>query len=206
MSAPSLPTRQLGWSESGWSKNSVDKTGSPRIVSRDIDASDAMAIHDVVLEEYDREHVAIRRYLAFSGISECVAEDAVQEAFLRLQIHLERGGERSNLRAWLYRVAHNLALHELQGARHRLSDPLENEAGTSKAVDPAGSPEQMLLGKERSDRVRTAIGQLPEVPRQCVVMRAQGLRLREIAEVLGLSVSTVSEHVQRGLQQVRETV
>ena len=123
-----------------------------------------------------------------------------------MQVHLRRKGDETNFRAWLYRVAHNLALHELQGARHRLSDPLENAEGTSRAVDPAESPEQSLLDKERSDRLRIAIGQLPEVPRQCVVMRAQGLRFREIAEVLGLALSTVAEHVQRGLQQVRETV
>lgn len=165
-----------------------------------------MALHDVVLEHYDREHMAIRRYLVFCGISPDLAEDAVQEAFLRLQVHLERNGDRTNLRAWLYRVAHNLALHELQGARHRLSDPLETAEGTSRAIDPAESPEQSLLDKERSNRLRMAIGRLPEVPRQCVVMRAQGLRFREIAEVLGLSVSTVAEHVQRGLRQVREIV
>ncbi len=186
MSASSLPTRQSDWCQPS--------------------AADLMALRDVVLEHYDREHVAIRRYLVFCGISPDLAEDVIQEAFLRLQLHLEQNGDQTNLRAWLYRVARNLALHEVQGARHRLSDPLENAEGTSRAIDPAASPEQSFLDNERSDRLRAAIGRLPEMPRQCVVMRAQGLRFREIAEVLGLSLSTVAEHVQRGLQQVREIV
>jgi RNA polymerase sigma-70 factor (ECF subfamily) len=164
------------------------------------------AIRQTVLEQYDREHIAIRRFLIFCGVSPDLAEDAVQESFLRLQIHLERNGDQTNLRAWLYRVAHNLALHELQSSHRRLSDPLEDAEGTSRVVDPASSPEQDLLSKERGDRVRIAIAQLSEIQRQCVVMRAQGLRFREIAEVLDLSVSTVAEHVQRGLQQVRDIV
>jgi RNA polymerase sigma-70 factor (ECF subfamily) len=165
-----------------------------------------MSLRETVLEYYDREHIAIRRYLLFSGVTSDLAEDTVQEAFLRLQVHLERSGDRTNLRAWLYRVAHNLALHELQGARYRLSEPIENAERASRADDPAGTPEQWLLTKERGDRVRMAIEQLPEVRRQCLVMRAQGLRFREIAEVLGLSVSTAAEHVQRGLERVRELI
>lgn len=189
MSASSLPARPSRWLEATGNTSTTD-----------------LPVRETVLEYYDREHLAIRRYLVFSGVLPDVAEDAVQETFLRLQVHLERNGDPTNLRAWLYRVAHNLALNELQGSHRRLSDPLENAYRSDRVVDPTGSPEQELLAKEQGDRVYTAIGQLPEVSRQCVVMRAQGLRFREIAEVLGLSVSTVAEHVQRGLQRVREIV
>lgn len=191
MSASSLPTRPAGWAESD-----LIESGSTKWT----------AVRRLVLDYYDREHIAIRRYLLLNGASPELAEESVQEAFLRLQVHLERNGDQTNLRAWLYRVAHNLALHELQGARHRLSDPLENAEGTIRAIDPGATPEELFLDKERGGRLRAAIEALPEMPRQCVVMRAQGLRFREIAEVLGLSVSTVAEHVQRGLQQVRESV
>jgi RNA polymerase sigma-70 factor (ECF subfamily) len=192
----SLPQQPVAWFTSNASSELDD-------ASR---AVDEMSVRETVLGFYDREHVAIRRYLVLNGISPELAEEAVQESFLRLQVHLQRNGDSSNLRAWLYRVAHNLALHELQGARHRLSDPLENAEGTTKAIDRAASPEQRVLEMEKSERLRAAIERLPELPRQCVVLRAQGLRYREIAEVVGLSVSTVAEHVQRGLQQVREMV
>lgn len=168
-------------------------------------AVDEIALRNLVLALYDREHLAIRRYLHFLGISQDLSEECIQEAFLRLHKHLLADGDQTNLRAWLFRVARNAALNELQAAHHRLTDPLESsEAGQFR--DEGGSPEEKLLGREQQERVRRAIEELNDAQRQCLVLRAQGFRYREIAEVVGLSVSTVGEHVQRGLSKIRESL
>src|SRR5438105_14348944 len=63
------------------------------------------SLRRLLLEHYDREHVAIRRYLLFLSVDSDTAQEIVQEAFLKLHEHLLADGDRSNLRAWLYRLA-----------------------------------------------------------------------------------------------------
>jgi hypothetical protein len=54
----------------------------------------------LVLEYYDQEHVAIRRYLLLLSVDSETAQEIVQEAFLKLQEHVLAHGDRTNLRAW----------------------------------------------------------------------------------------------------------
>src|SRR5215475_8784667 len=61
----------------------------------------------------------LRRYLLCSGASAADADDAVQESFLRLYHHLEKNGDRSNLRGWIFQVARNLLRDERKSARHK---------------------------------------------------------------------------------------
>jgi RNA polymerase sigma-70 factor (ECF subfamily) len=158
----------------------------------------------LVLDLYDREQVPLRRYLMFLGLVPESAEEFVQEAFLRLHQHLLSGGERSNLRAWLYRVVHNLAVSDMQAARNRLTEVMDAAGPAGQIVDHRDNPEEVFLADQRYRSVRAALSRLPELQRRCLVLRSQGLKYREIAEVLGLSTSTVGEHVQRGINQVKE--
>ena len=72
-------------------------------------ALNPLLLEQLVLEQYDAEASAIARYVIFLGIESETAREIVQESFLKLYQHLQSGGDRSNLRAWLYRVSHNLA-------------------------------------------------------------------------------------------------
>ncbi len=58
-------------------------------------------------------------------------------------------------------------------------------------------PEKLLLHQERLDRLHMAVLNLTPLQRQCLHLRAEGLRYREVAELLGLSVSTVVDAVRR---------
>jgi RNA polymerase sigma-70 factor (ECF subfamily) len=158
----------------------------------------------LVLEHYDREHVAIRRYLSFLGVNPETAQEIVQESFLKLHEHLLAGGDQTNLRAWLYRVAHNLA-RNVQTAFHA-SRTDSVDAGGFEVSAKAASPEQNLLAEERTARLRLAMDQLSKAQRECLVLRAEGLKYREIAGILNISVSTVAENVQRGLERLKEIV
>src|SRR5581483_11987908 len=73
------------------------------------DCLEDISLRRLTLDHYDREHVSLRRYLSFLGVESETSREIVQESFLKLHEHLLQGGDRSNLRAWLYRVAHNLA-------------------------------------------------------------------------------------------------
>ncbi len=160
----------------------------------------------LLLEYYDREQIPLKRYVAMLGIDPETARDIVQDGFLKLHEHLLAGGDRSNLRAWLYRVVHNSARNRQASFGERKTSRLDDLTPAAIPLSKAPTAEEELLDKERNERMREAIGSLSEAQRACVVLRAQGLKYREIAEALDLSVSTVGENIQRGLERLREMI
>ncbi len=164
------------------------------------------SLRRLVLEHYDQEHVAIRRYLSFLGVDAETVQEIVQESFLKLHEHLLAGGERGNLRAWLYRVAHNLARNAQTAFRASKTDALPDLTVKGEPVANSASAEEELLAVERIRRVRQAMEQLSAAQRECLVLRAQGLKYREIAETVNASVSTVAENIQRGLEKLKDLV
>jgi RNA polymerase sigma-70 factor (ECF subfamily) len=162
------------------------------------------SVRRLVLEYYDRESAPLRRYLQFLGIDPETAQEVVHEAFLKLHQHLLADGDRTNLRAWLYRVVHNLGRNTQTAFRSSRTDSLPDVTVTGDLPSPAASIEQQLLAAERTHLMRSAIDRLSPAQKDCLVLRAQGLKYREIGEVLNLSVSTVGENIQRGLEKLKE--
>ncbi len=160
----------------------------------------------LILDLYDREQLSLRRYLIYLGVDAATAEETVQESFLRLHQHLLADGDRSHLRAWLYRVAHNLARNAQTSSGTTKTDSLNDLAAEISPVASAVSAEEELLAREQQMRLQSAIGRLSTAQRDCVVLRSQGLKYREIAEALSLSISTVAENVQRGLENLKEAL
>jgi RNA polymerase sigma-70 factor (ECF subfamily) len=141
----------------------------------------------------------VSRYLLALGLGTAEAEEVLQETFLRLCQHLDAKGPQPNVRGWVFRVAHNLAQDEYRRRQRQPWQPLD-EANSDSGVDPRATPEQQLLAEERTRRLGIALAGLPSHQRQCLHLRAEGLRYREIAEVLGAGVSTVADWVQQALQ------
>ncbi len=162
------------------------------------------AARNLILEHYDREHVAMQRYLIFLGSDPDTAQESVQESFLKLYEHLLRGGDQTNLRAWLYRVAHNLARNAQTAHRSSRTDSLANATSAGDLPADGISPEEALLAEEQTTRLRQALEVLSPAQKEALMLRTQGLKYREIAEVLNVSVSTVGENIQRGLEKLKE--
>jgi RNA polymerase sigma-70 factor (ECF subfamily) len=141
------------------------------------------------------------RYLAGLGVSADEAQDAVQEAFLRLHKHLAAGGEQENIRGWLFRVVHNDARNRQQSYDRRFGKSLDPDFDSASADS---TPEQAVLEKERLRRLGNAMRSLTDCERECVLLRAGGLRYREIAEVLDVSISTVGDTVDRAIRKLAE--
>jgi RNA polymerase sigma-70 factor (ECF subfamily) len=160
----------------------------------------------LVVEYYDREHVPLVRYLCFLNVNPETAREIVQDCFIKLHEHLQAGGDAGNLRAWLYRVAHNLARNSQLSARARRTESLTGVTPHKELPAADQSPEDRLLEAERMRRLRAGMTQLPDAQRQALVLRSQGLKYREIAQALGLSISTVAENVQRGMDALKKIV
>jgi RNA polymerase sigma-70 factor (ECF subfamily) len=140
--------------------------------------------------------------MAFLGDA-ATADDLTQEVFLRLYAHLHRGRAVENVRLWVFRVAHNLAFDErkLHQRLARLDDLAWDEV-CARLPDPALNPEQRALERERLERLSAALEWLSAQEQQCLLLRAEGLRYREIGEILGVAPSTVGEYLQRALRKL----
>ena len=142
------------------------------------------------------------RYLVCLGLSSDDAQDVVQDVFLSLQQHLASDRTQENVRGWLFRVAHNQARNRQTSYHRRFSEPLDREMDF---VADDATPEQQVLEKEKFRRLAAAIRLLTEPERECLLLRAGGLRYREIGEVLGMAVSTVGDTVDRAIKKLAES-
>ena len=141
------------------------------------------------------------RYLVSLGLSADEAQDVVQDAFLSLHRSLAAGGSPENVRAWLFRVAHNSARNRQRSYHRRFGGPLENAAFQ---LPDGSTPERAVLKKEQYRKLGAAIRSLSDIERECLLLRAEGLRYREIGEVLGLATSTVGSIVDRAVKKLAE--
>ena len=141
------------------------------------------------------------RYLVCLGLSSDEAQDVVQDAFLSLQRHLASDGKQENVRGWLFRVAHNQARNRQTSYHRRFSESLD---GQMDFLADGATPEQRVLEKEKFRRLAAAIRLLTESERECLLLRAGGLRYREIGDVLGMAVSTAGDTVERAIKKLAE--
>lgn len=148
-----------------------------------------------IVRLFDEFRDALFRYLRWLGCTPDEADDTIQETFLRLQKHLLANGSQDNLRAWLFRVAGNLVYDDRKSGRRRLNRALEDHAWQ----DPAVNPEQLALQRESTARLGTLIRGLPSDQQRCLALRSEGFRYREIAEILGVSISTVADLLRRAI-------
>jgi RNA polymerase sigma-70 factor (ECF subfamily) len=143
------------------------------------------------------------RYVISLGLSVHDGEEIIQEVFLALFRHLQMEKPRQNLRGWVFRVAHNLALKQ-RSANKKAQTMLDfDEAVSLRQPDTAPNPEEQAASNQRWQRMQSILSALPERDRSCLSLRAEGLRYREIAAALGISLGSVSIALARSLARMK---
>jgi RNA polymerase sigma-70 factor (ECF subfamily) len=156
-----------------------------------------------VVDLFDQLRNRLLRYLFSFGLPAPDCEEILQETFLALFQHLQRGKSRESLRAWLFRVAHNLALKKRMRSRRDFSSLTESITTAKETVaDPAPSPEDQLSHSQNQQRMMAVVEALPDLDRRCLFLRAEGLRYREIAGVLDMSLGAVSLSLGKSMARV----
>lgn len=178
----------------------------PLVAERD-GAPPLDAVQTQVLELFDATAPGLRRYVQSCGLPPEAAEDVVQDVFLALFRHLRRGGAAHNLRGWLVQVSHSLALkhRERLARRHRHESAGGWELAES-VPDTGEDPAARLAAGEERQRLVGVFNALPEIDRQCLSLRAQGLRYREIAATLGISLGSVAKSVSRAVSRFSRAI
>jgi RNA polymerase sigma-70 factor (ECF subfamily) len=157
-----------------------------------------------MVEIFDELRVPVSQYLKRLGLSQEDSEEIVQETFLRLFKRLREEGQEGNPRGWAFRVAHNLAIDKYKDQRRFTTKSPQEWAGLSDLlVDQSPNPEESLMGREIVARINRAISSLSSRQLQCVYLRAEGFRHREIAKLLGVTMATVAESLRRASRKLQ---
>jgi len=154
----------------------------------------------MLLEElFARHQTELFRYVArFTGDAD-LAEDVVQDVFVRLA---ERPPRRDDqMRAWLYRVATNLAVDHARGAKRRLK-LVEGRPDRLPMGEPPEDPAARVVRDEERRMVRGALAELSEKERAVLLMREEGFAHREIAEAVGTTTGSVGTMIARALDKL----
>jgi RNA polymerase sigma-70 factor (ECF subfamily) len=113
-----------------------------------------------------------------------IAEDLVQETFLKAFAHLDGFRAGTNFGAWLFRIAHNNYANHCRtlGRRRPLPEDL---------TDDGGGPEEIAQGRETLHDVAVALDRLAPDLRAALLLRAEeDLSFREIADIVGTTEET----------------
>jgi RNA polymerase sigma-70 factor (ECF subfamily) len=166
----------------------------------------------LLVHRYERElYGYLRRYLGDSSL----AEDVFQNTFLQLYLKSSQYEAGRPVRPWLYTIATHQAIDALRrNARHQvlsLEQKREDSADgelrslldTLESRGPA--PLDNLAAQERKERVRAGVDRLPDFLREVVILAYyQGLKYREIADILEIPVGTVKSRLHAALNKLHE--
>ena len=138
-------------------------------------------------------------------------EDLTQEAFARVFARRKTYEPTGKFSTFLWRVALNLCYDELRKINRRgefsLDDAgADDDAPALQILDPAApAPDGQLAARERADTVRRALRELSEPYRVVVILRHyEGLKFREIADVLGIPEGTVKSRMAEALSRLSD--
>lgn len=184
----------------------ADSDDPDRALLAAVAAGDGDALGDLVERHEARIYAVSCRLL---GDREA-ARDVCQEVFLRAFQHAGRFKPRARVGTWLYRIAVNRCLNRLRRRRIvrflRLESPADDMPRTGAAEPVAAEPlaDRRLAAERRWQAVRARIAELPPGQRVVLVLaRFEGLRYREIADALGITIGAVESRLVRAMRRLR---
>ncbi len=139
------------------------------------------------------------------------ADEAVQDAFVKVFTHIGSYREDLPFEAWFTRILVNTCRDRQKARRRRdrwqvggLDSSSDGTQLVETAADPLPSPEEQVLGEERRRTIAAAIDALPERQREVFLLcHADGRSSRDVGNLTGLNESTVRVHLFRAIRKLR---
>jgi RNA polymerase sigma-70 factor, ECF subfamily len=182
-------------------ESAIEKAISAGVEQRQY--AEASQLEAEVTGLFDEFRPGLLRYLSSFGLLREDGEEIVQEVFVSLFLHLRAGKSRSNIRGWIFRVAHNLGLKRRESIHRNLRTVSSLDPQSESQLDAAPDPEQHLASFQRWTRILAIVNVLPEQDRRCLYLRAEGLRYRDIANILDMSLGGVALSLARSLSRLK---
>lgn len=153
---------------------------------------------------FERHHRAVFNFfLRLTGRRD-IADDLVQEVFLRMLKYRQNYEQEGHYPAWMYQIARRVHFDYRRKTRQeqRQESPEESGAG-DQLVSSHPVPEEAFLKREEAGLIRTALAKLsPEKRELLILARYQRLKYQEIAEILDCEIGTVKARVFRALEEL----
>ena len=175
-------------------------------------ATGDVAAFEVLLE---RHRTPVFNFVLRSCRRKDVAEELLQEIFLRVVKQAGGYKRKAKFTTWLYTIARNLCIDHARRMTHRREKSLDVPAGGSEAdsggtplvslvPDRGPGPDRMAADRQFSGALYEALDELPEEQREVFLMREkQNLKFREIAEIVGVPENTVKSRMRYALEFLR---
>ncbi len=143
---------------------------------------------------------AIFRHIYMRVHERELATDLTQDSFTRMWQAMSEGKIIDNLRAFLYRIAHNAVIDY-----YRKHKDISLDALTEKGFDVVGTSGEAMVAGAEFEEFRRALLRIPDDYRDAVTMRyVDEMTPAEIAEIIGISAGAVSVRINRGVEMVRK--
>ena len=160
--------------------------GQSDIAKRDMVAGLTEEINEVV-SEYEE---ALLRYATRILKNPDLAQDMVQDAFIRYLKYREGGKEIEKPKAWLYRVTHNLSLDHIR--KHSRMGSLDDETAAVVPDKPGMAPDELTDKRDAEALAWDMLKELPEREQQIVTLKVvENKSYKEIAEIMDLTTTNV---------------
>jgi RNA polymerase sigma-70 factor, ECF subfamily len=145
---------------------------------------------------YEAEAPGLLRFATLVARQREIASDSVQEVFLRYFLARQQGESIAEPRLWLFRTLQDCLRGMTKGSDDLPAARVEGLRDTSGRFDPASGLDLLDLGSQLASS-------LTERELACLVLKAEGLRYREIAEVLDIQIGTVAAFLNRAVKKAK---
>jgi RNA polymerase sigma-70 factor (ECF subfamily) len=144
-----------------------------------------------------------------------LAEDVVQETFLRVVKNAEAYERQAKFTTWLFTIARNLCVDASRRGKHRkaasLDAPLDGADGKlslgDTVADSGAGVDRQAISHQLQIRMKAAIAELPDEQREIFLLReVADLQFNEIAEIVGCPENTVKSRMRYALEKLREAL
>lgn len=144
-----------------------------------------------------------------------VAEDVVQESFVRVVQKASEFKHEARFTTWIYTITRNLCIDHLRKRALRKHPSLDESRGEEgdgptlgeQTADPRASVEREATGTELKERIARAVDKLPDDQREVFLMReVANLPFKEIAEITGVPENTVKSRMRYALERLQEAL
>ncbi len=154
-------------------------------------------------EIYDQYYQKVRRFILHMVRNDWVADDLVQETFIRVNNNLPDLRDPAKLQAWIFRIAHNICRDYFREQGKFANQGREEVSGDVLPSGESTSQKKLEQGQMRSC-VFGLVNRLPESLRSVLILAdVSEFNQKEIAEILGISLENVKIRLHRGRKKLK---
>ena len=159
-------------------------------------------------EIYDPYYSRVRRFILALVKDEWVADDLIQETFLRIQNNLENLRDPSKLSSWIFRIAYNLCQDHFRQLKKSCKEERMDQEGMEdfkeSLVQKGPNIQKELEQRQMGECVQNQINLLPESLRTVVVLfDIMEFSHQEIADILGITIKNVKVRLHRARKKLK---